>query len=356
MRVLRPSELVTVCAASLGVDPTDDVNAMLKPALRRAAYLLAPASAASICRFVSEPLGADETLNEDIEAALEELIAYGDILEMRRIEGDPWDVPDMVLRPAPPAFVPRSQHEAFILGVAGDFPTPLPADPAHQMSDAGPVRLLRCSSDDQLIEHLRAFGLSELTEQAWLRLPPSEPPSQHVEAWRARLAAAPSSAGAIEGLEVLDGSRSSRFYAGRWRALSAADSGLFAARRPHHYGGRLWSVVSVTPGEPTRLLDIPAGDGFERPCDVVWRLQAALDARHAVPQSFGVVIEGVDAHLDFYGPLPSFAERKLALVGSKTAAPKCLFRFTIPTAALQAETAFLQSSLWMQPAREGGQR
>lgn len=355
-RILEPDQLVSVCAASFGVAPTNDVTAILKPALRRAAYLLAPCSANSLIRFVAEPLGADDTLRADIETALEELIAYGDVLEMRRIDGDTWDVPEVVLRPAPPAFVARSKHDAFILGIAGDLPTPLPGELAAQTAQSGPVRLLHCPADDELSEHLRALGLTEISEQAWLRHPAPTSAAQHVDEWRARLASEPLGAGAIDGLELLDSTRPSRFYRGRWRDPRASDDGLFVARRPQVYGGKLWSVVAIQSGRGTRLLDIRASDGFTRACDLAWRLQAAIDEGRGSPQQFDITDDGSVTHLHFHGPLPSFAERRLALCGSKSAVPHCLFRFTIPTATQQDEIAFLLSTLWMQPTHKGAQR
>jgi hypothetical protein len=355
MRVIQSADIATITAASLGARGSD-VRDLLKPALRRASYLLAPCSASDLVRFVAEPLSPLGELHQETEAELQDLVAYGDIFEMRRIDGDPWDTPNVVLRPAPPAFVMRSKTQAFILGVGGDYPSPLPAELSASLDDTGPVRILDCPDDEDLAGHLREFGLTELREQAWLRIPPVASAADHIDDWRGRLTATPTNASAVPDLEVIDAARPSSFYNGRWRAPRQADTGLFVARRPQVFGGKLWCVVELAAGQPTRLLDLHPSDGFLRPCDQAWRLQAALDAVQGTPQQVTIIEEAATTHLAFGGPLPSFAERKLALVATKSRAPHCLFRFSSSTASLQEEIAFLQSILWMQPIRDGGKR
>lgn len=356
MRVIQPADILSITAASLGIASGGGVRDLLKPALRRASYLLAPCSAADLIRFVAEPLAAFGEMRDEIEAELQDLIAYGDIFEMRRIDGDPWDTPSVVLRPAPPAFVMRSKTQAFILGIGGDYPSPLPADLSARLDDAGPVRLLDHAEDEDLAGHLREFGLTELSEQAWLRIPPAVSAAVHVEEWRIRLSTVPPNAAAIADLEIIDGERPSSFYSGRWRAPRNSDDGPYVGRRPQVFGGKLWCVVELKSGRPIRLLDIHPSNGFFRPCDQAWRLQAALDATQGVPQQFTLSEDGAMTHLGFSGPVPSFAERNLALVATKSRAPQTLFRFSSSTASFQAEIAFLQSILWMQPNREEGQR
>lgn len=355
MRVIQPAEIATITAESLGVRGSA-VRDLLKPALRRASYLLAPCSASDLVRFVAEPLSYLGEIHEETEAELQDLIAYGDIFEMRRIDGDPWDTPHLVLRPAPPAFVMRSKTQAFILGVGGDYPSPLPAELSASLGDAGPVRILDCPDDEDLAGHLSEFGLTQLSEQAWLRLPPVTSAADHVAGWREHLNGVPANMSAVPDLEIIDTTRPPSFYSGRWRVPRQADRGLFVARRPQVVGGRLWCVVELVAGQPTRLLDLHPNDGFLRPCDQAWRLQAALDALHGTLQQVIITEDGATTHLAFGGPLPSFAERKLALVAIKSRAPQCLFRFSSSTASLQAEIAFLQSTLWMQPIRDEGKR
>ena len=353
MRVLTPSDLLAVCGASLGLQVGADVEAVLRPALRRAAYLLSPCSAADLIRFVSDPLAPFGDVREKVEQALDELIVYGDILEMRKHDSDTWDVPPYVLRPAPPAFVVRSPQEVIIVGVSGDLPSPLPSELASQVQAVGPVRLLRGISDDHLADHLKLLGLAQLSERAWLRTPAVESPSEYLEKWHARLVAAAPFPSTVEGLELLDTQRPSAYYRGRWRTPLATDHGWYVARRTQAYGAKLWSLIEMEQGAARRVLDLIAEDGFDRSCDRAWRIQAAFDAHAGSPQCVSVEWVHAQINLDFQSPIPSFAERRLALVGVKTSASGTLFRFEIPEARVAAELAALHSTLWMQPLHKG---
>lgn len=356
MRAVQQSEIVGLAGAALGLSTDCSMEALLKPALRRGCYLLAPCSSADLLRFVGDPIGRSAEVRQALERALEELITYGDLLEMRRLEVDAWDAPPVVLRPAPPSFVLRSAHDAIILGVAGDDPTALPGDLAALVRSDGPVRSLHDPNAVDLAAQLRGFGLSELKETAWLRSPPTCSAADYVNEWRARLTGAPGCAPVIDGLEVLDPATSSSYYRSRWRVPTKADSGMFVARRPQAYGAKLWSIVDLSGGEPRRIIDLLPSNSFERGCDLAWRLQAAIDELRGAPQFIDVNEDGETGHLSFHGPLPAFAERRLALAGKKVSAPGSLFRFSLPTAMLQAEIASLKSTLWMQPSREGGRR
>ena len=94
-------------------------------------------------RNVSAPLAALDIDRDAIEECLDELIAYGDIFEMKRLADDPWDTPAVVLRPAPPSFVSRSDGSVVILGVAGDYHSALTPDLDELVNYMGPVRTLQ---------------------------------------------------------------------------------------------------------------------------------------------------------------------------------------------------------------------
>jgi hypothetical protein len=349
MRVLTTNELLSACGTALGLGVTTDIDGILRPALRRAVYLLAPCSFAELVRFVIDPLTPFGDIREKVELALEEMITYGDILEMCKLESDPWGVPSYVLRPAPPAFVVRSASEFIIVGVSGDLPSPLPAELASLVRTEGHVRILRGTAEDHLAEHLKILGLAQLSEHAWLRTPAAMSATDYLEKWNARLVATTPFPSTIEGLELLDTHRPSTFYRGRWRTPITTDYGWYVARRTQVYGAKLWSLVEVEGGATQRVLDLVANDGFHRSCDLAWRIQAAFDANSGSPQRVSVERAGTQTYLDFQSPIPSFAERRLALVGAKTNVQGSLFRFEIPEARAASELAALQSILWIQP-------
>lgn len=346
MRCLSATDLLVATGEAVGVAAPGDVVQLLKPALRRAAYVLAPSARADLIRFVVEPLAPFGELREATEAALDDLIIYGDILEMRRLSQEDWGAPAEVLRPAPPTFVRRANGDVMILGVAGDHSSALTPDLETQLRDDGPVRRLEAKGDTGLPAHLKLLGFAQLSEQAWLRTPNQESAAAYLAHWRATLDAAPALTNMVDDLEILDSARDPRFYAGRWRAPDSKD-GVFVARRPQLYGARLWSLVEMQGGRPHRLIDLFADDDRQRPCDFAWRIQAALDSLRGTPQRLRVRRSASTAWIDIFSPLPAFAERRLALVGGKIAGSKCLYSYEIPTDHLVAETSALGSMMWM---------
>ncbi len=345
MRILSSSELLSCAGQGLGVPAAAATGQLLKPALRRAAHILAPAARSDLVRFVADPLAPLGDLREAVDSALEEMIVYGDILAMRRQPLDDWGAPTEVLRPAPPTFVRRSNGEFIILGVAGDHPTALSEELERLVVDDGMVRRLPPDGGD-LSAHLRLLGLAQLSEQAWLRTPQAEQATAHCARWRTRLNMAPSLDHVVDGLEILDGARDPRYYRGRWTAATG-QNGLFVARRPQFYGAPLWSLAHLEKGQPRRLIDLYAEDDRQRPCDLAWRLQAALDAERAAPPRVRVRRTGATASLDIFSPLPAFAERRLALVATKAVGVQCLYSFTLPMTRLSEEISALRSLLWM---------
>lgn len=355
IRIVSTEQAVALCQGALAV-PEFSATAkseLLRSSLRRAITLLAPCSSADLVRFAADPLKLMGVLREDVEEALEELLTYGDILEMRRLPDDPWDAPPYVLRPAPPSFVVRSTGEVVILGVSGDHPSSLPAELAEAVKIVGPVRVLPADSGRNLPEHLKLLGLIQLSEHTWLRSPPVTAALEHLQAWSSKLASARPAHSAIEGLELIDPRQPTRFYKGRWRLPKECDDGLFVARRPQAYGASLWCIVEVRSGLPLRLLDFSAPDQFQRPCDIAWRLQAAIDAIAGNPQSFRTRLNGQEGILQFDSPLPAFAERRLSLVGAKTKLPGALFAFELPAERIASEVEALTAALWLQPINEG---
>jgi hypothetical protein len=352
MRALTPAEAVAIIGESLGMSAVREPSALMKPALRRALFALAPASRADIVRYVAEPLSSLGINRDTVEAALDDLVVYGDALEMRKGPEDPWDAPDVVLRPAPPSFVEREDGTLIILGVAGDQPTALPPDLNRRVTTQGPARILHASKAEHLADHLHILGFAQLSEQAWLREPAIQTASAHRRYWTKMLAKLASSEGAVNDLEILDWGRSTHYYRGRWRTPTAATNGMFVARRPQLYGARLWSFAAIENGVCRQVLDFYEDQDRQRPCDIAWRLQAAIDADLGHPQPVRVRQIDDACLLDFFGPLPAFAERRLLLAGTKQAGANCLFTFAIAPSHTATELAALERSLWMRPVRD----
>lgn len=350
MRALAPSELLLEIGTALAVPRSSDVTSVVKAALRRASFILAPCGRNDLLRFVASPLERLGIATETIDDALDELIVYGDLLELHRLDSDPWDAPAVILRPAPPCFVRRQRDEFIILGVAGDHPTALTADIQSRVVDNGGVRTLHALPGEDLASHLRLLGLVQLSEHVWLRTPAIESAKVFETRWRTKLNSSAPITVSPDGLEVLDSSKSPRYYRGRWTPPTSSHTGFFVARRSQLYGSALWCVVEMQAGAPVRLLDIHADDDRQRPCDLAWRLQASIDASRGNPQRIRTRHHDAHGYLDFFSPLPAFAERRLSLVAEKKSEPGCLFTFEMPTDRLAREVEALQATLWMAAA------
>jgi len=73
----------------------------------------------------------------------------------------------------------------------------------------------------------------------------------------------------------------------------------------------------------------------------------ALDAALGKPQHVRVRTMDQQSRLDFFSPIPSWAERKMAVVGNRTVAEHCLFSYVVPQEHTVEMTDFLQGYLWI---------
>jgi hypothetical protein len=157
-------------------------------------------------------------------------------------------------------------------------------------------------------------------------------------------------------LQILDSAQPVTYYRGRWTAPKR-QSGNFVARRPQEFGASLWCFVALQDGAPARLLDFPLKKSRWRGCDAAWHVQMALDRRLGHPQLYRrrAVNDGV--RLDFFSPLPLWAERRLILFGRPIPPEKCLMSYWLPAGEAKVEERFLQDRLWLSAtdgASEGG--
>ena len=349
IQLLTTDGLVERTAKSLALDGAAiSHETIAAQAMRRAVSALAPCSRAEALTFVCQPLADVIAKDRDwYEAILDALIAYGDILEVTPQDSDAWRTGRLVLRPAPPSFVQRSNGDLIILGVAGDQPSALLGDLADHLEHQGTLRSLRQPVAGPVIERLKALGLIELPEAAWLRAPKTTSAESYSDASRAVVSSAPLSTAPLEGLTLIDPASAVTFYAGRWRPPTSGDTGIFVARREQLFGLRPWCLVELERGEPRRLHDLVAPDGPERPCDLAWRIQAAFDAASGRPQRVRVRRTPTTAEFEFFSPLPAFIERRLALKGEKTMRSGCLFAYTMQPAAADHELACLSDKMWL---------
>lgn len=329
-------------------------EAFLSQTARRAITIMAPCRTHELVHAIVKALpgiGQEaEAFTERVEGIVEDLIVYGDILEMRQANDDLLDsANDFLLRPGPPSFVVRADGSIAILGIAGEELTPLTAELNSQVIHQGVLRILPMIKGAPSVEAtLLELGLFRLPEKTWLRIPAIEAPQVHIAHWTEQLMTETES-GAIEGLSILDTQAAQRFYRDRWTPLKKHHDGVYVARRPQRYGAALWCCAEIRNGILKRFKDLIATGDRIRPFDLAWRLQAAMDAAAGKAQAVNIGRgDGANALVRFFSPIPSWSERYLAVSGRKIKAGGCLFAFEAPAAQATHYAAFLKQTLWMQ--------
>jgi hypothetical protein len=348
--VIQRTDAIARLAQSLGLEEaaaTLDAssNALIAQSLRRSVFLAAPCSTRAAKSLVVTALAPLSDKPDELEMrvadVLDDMLATGDLLEMRRESANGIE---LVLRPAPPAFVKRDDGTFILLGVAGDEITPrVQGTVFHRPSG---LRTLTTRDVAACYTALLDMGLIELPKNTWLHGPATTTPNLFLEAWLARLPPIEHPQ-AVEDLEILDTASPSTFYKGRWRSLRDKDAGRFLARRPQRHGAKLWCLVEVHGGLVRRLVDVHAKDARVRDCDEGWRIQAAFDACAGAPQKMGVTVDGERARLSFYSPIPAWAVRRLSLIGERIKPPGAFFGFELPKQNLDDEIRWLEETLWL---------
>jgi hypothetical protein len=355
MRIMElDSDTVAARAvASLGLDA--DAVAIGAPeavcaALRRAGSFLCPASPRQLVDVVIDavkPVLSEATPSrEEVNHYLDLLISSGDLLELR--EGN-----TRLLYLGPPAWVTKSPGWYLLLGVRPNGTPLVDSDLTSQINYEGHTRTLELDPD--LVQgRLGAAGLREMALDQWLRQPVAAAASDVIADAQTRLSAE-SSAGVVTGLQLLDPATAVHYYRGRWREVRAIDNGDFVCRRSQAYGAELWCYVRIAEGRPLSILDLPI-DHLDLGRNEAWRLQAATDALGATPQRYRVQhMNDLHAVIDFFAPLPTWAERRLELVGIPVIRSRgALMTYRIASGALSTVEGFMAEMLWMTRREDNG--
>jgi hypothetical protein len=324
-------------------------DAMLAASLRRAAGTLCPCSPSTLVAAVLESLryliNEDITMQERVGAAAEALIIGGDLLELNQVTTDDLDVKGTWVFLAPPGFVVRPDGSIFLIGIAPDEITPLPASLRARITYEGYARVLTPEPAEPLPAVLRDLGLVELSKSAWLKTPKVESATELRDSMLRRLEGQPPS-GTVADVSILHSTRGVGYYTGRWDT-PGSESGNYVARRPQAHGAPLWGFAKVADGVVVKFLDFPLPGTRWRGCDVAWHLQMALDHSRGVPQFYRCRRDSTGACLDFFSPLPLWAQRRLVVLGRPATREKCLFSYWIPERELASEEMFLQQRLWL---------
>lgn len=345
------SEVIDRAVGILGLDESSiDLFSVegVCASLRRAASFLCPASPRQIVDSVLDvlaPLSPDlgrDVLNEAIDV----LVGAGDLLELRMDGGR-----RRQLYLGPPSYVQKRPGQFLLLGVRPN------AAPIVDEELLGAAVTYEAHTRYALLdpegaaEALSAAGLHRLTRDQWAHAPRQEASSAVVEDVHQRLTSS-RAPGQISGLMLIDPAKSVRYYKGRWREPIPSDQGMFVGRRPQAYGAPIWCAVELESGVPQAVLDLPINSTVNPGWDDARRLQAALDAQRGGAQvSIVRAVAQPDGNyiFDFFGPLPSWAERYLDLTGLPVARSKgALFSYRLTEGAKRDVQEFLSKSLWMR--------
>lgn len=330
-------------------------NALAAGLIRHAAGFLCPCSPGTLRTTVLESLQylADDDpdeLAEKIDDAVEGLVIGGDLLELNQVTSVDPSVLGTWLFAAPPSFITRPSGSIFLTGIVADRDTYLPQALMSRIQHDGYTRAIMPTPQENLTEELAAFGLQELQQNNWLRTPKTQSAKKVFTELRTKLGVQGRS-GQISELRIIDPTQPVSYYNGRWTAPKQ-HTGIFVGRRPQEYGAPLWCCVELENGEAKKLLDFPLPRSRWRGCDDAWRLQMAIDSYKDNPQHYRIRRNGDYAFIDFFSPIPSWAERRLMIFGRHAKPEKCLLSYRIPLAELNTEEDFLGKHLWLSPVED----
>jgi hypothetical protein len=290
-----------------------------------------------------------------VEETLEAMVAHGDFLEHRDMEGSLGYGTAALLYAAPPGFVCRQSGAVILLGTATDQLSALPDDLESRIEYVNHLRRLNPAPGEDLRAVLIEFGLVEISYDSWLRPPAAKTSDQYLSHLGGLLDSAQPSRD-VTGLLLLDPERPVRYYRGRW-VEPRSQSGRFVARRSQAYGAQLWSYVQLSEGSPERLIDFPITGSRWRGCDEAWHLQMAIDAKRGEPQRFRVRPGPGDTQvMEFFSPVPMWARRRWDAIGEPVPGSGCLFAYKLADTELGEELRFAREALWLEELTGSVQR
>ncbi len=354
-KIISAADIVKEVVRELGFNP-DDVTVtsieVLSSLIRRTAGLLCPCPRQRLLKNILQSLeGIVQNhmgLRDSVDETIDSLVAHGDLVEHDDISRE-FTRSAIVLNRAPLSFIRRSSGACILLGVAPDGISLLPDFLQEKILYNNFSRVIPAdAADDDVSQHLLGLGFVELPYKAWLKCPSPTAPDKYIASIDHYLSSSlANSTSAIEGLRILDPSTTIEYYPDRW-VMPKEHTGRFIGRRPQAYGADLWCYVELEYGQPSRFLDLPLPGSRWRGCDEAWQLQAAIDASNRRPQQYEVR-DGASGLkiLCLFLPMPSWIQRRWALVGTPVPRYQCLTAFRFRTDEIEEEIRFAKEHLWL---------
>jgi hypothetical protein len=349
MRVISGVQATSLTVASLGFE-SDYADLQTPEALaaliRKIASCYCPCTPDVLTRtaiLLLEPLNLTDTLHEVVRDAIDQVVAYGDLIETKDENSAK---PYIYL--APPSFIRTSDKRFLLFGVIPDGEDPTPPEFRDRAEPVMYSRRLEVADGKLAEQAFLEAGFIPLRTESWLRCPPHVPACDFVAKYDQALSNT-GSAGTPEDVTIIDPTLPVNYYKGRWAKLKK-QTGRFIARRSQAYGAPLWCYLEVANGLVNRLLDFPVYENHWRACDEAWHLLQACDAAAGHPQRFHIRRGTQKDHsiIDLYSPVPAWASRRWDAVGLRTVPSASLLSFKLPLAQVEAECEFSRQRMWLE--------
>lgn len=348
MRIVTKSDVTDALLKALEIPPHLGLRSTeaLASLLRHTASFCCPCPPAELAKAaisLLHPLTEAEELRDEIYDCLDDVVAYGDLIEV-------WPDQDASrqLALSVPSVVKVSARRLLLVGVSAKGIDYLPTSLRLRLTFRGCARVLEIDDIDAVMSSLVKAGFLLVTHDEWNRLPHQSTAADLISKYE-RLATSDRSIGSLGDLELLIPETNVKYYKGRWRAAKS-QSGAFVARRERRFGANSWCYVRLASGVPIGLVDFPTADSRYRGCDEAWHLQQAIDHHRRDPQIFRIRTDhdGSDAVIDLFSPIPEWAHRRWNAIGERVASEHCLFSYRFDPDTVVDESRFAETRMWLK--------
>jgi hypothetical protein len=319
-------EFLVPCSENIHLESRE----ALAQATRRAASFICPVTKQELSRKVMEMLAplvgtdASSKIRETLTGAygdglIDDLIRCGDLREVSS-SARSMDKNEKLLFLGAPSFLKRDNGDCLLIGIQSEGRATCSSESLQsQIEHIGHLRWVKAKNGRSHSENLLQFNLREINADQWLKQPRKISAQDLVREYTHLLDQEPTVVNSqIDGLTLLDHTKPTRYYRGRWRDISKKDSGNYLARRPQAFSNDRWCFIKITGGNISKILDLPCRDLLARGCDESWRLQAAIDFTRNRPQTLFMEEHGSGAYLLKMGsPPPEWVQRRLDLFGDR---------------------------------------
>ena len=291
----------------------------------------------------------------NVEEYLDDLIAYGDLLELSDVvlpSGADFKKNTIFLSQS--RYVRFKENEVYLIGGSNENEFPKNTRFEDSLFYLGPARILKIDNENDLRE-LENFGFNELPKDIWLNLP-KENLNQYYDIALNELNNGQENIN-IDNLEIFAHSNSNN-YNKRKKSLDD-ETGLFICKKMQQFSSDLWGLIKVENGRIVKFINLPFTKNLSnniRSCDEAWRLMATIDYKNNCPQKYKVITDNFNKlWIQFFSPVPKWIERKLILQGGEKRKGylKSLYSISISENNLKKEKDFLKSHLGLLEREDG---